>query len=155
MLRSRIYELKSNHLVDGAVLTYHFGFPLRSPTDSLYLCLNVLSVSKPEVKSLQLSEANIKEIPNQIKDIVKLAVATFDNPFLDRLEIFDYEVELMCNNSPFDYSGASIDNIIGFASEGTQTALEILDDARTKRKIWKNDKEIATEINQLVNIRLR
>jgi hypothetical protein len=86
---------------------------------------------------------------------VKLAVVTFDNPFLDRLEVLDYEAELVCNNASFDYNGASIDNIIGFASEGTQIALEILDDARTKRKIWKNDKEIATEINQLVNNRRR
>jgi len=144
-LRSRIAELKSRSLINGAVLTYHFHHPLRSPTDSLYLCVNVPSIKEPRLRTKQLSEETIKEMPEEIKEIVKTAVSSFKDQFLDRLEIFDYEVELMCNNAPSEY-GASIEEITTFAAKGTEIALEILQSGKTRNQTWKNDYEIADQI---------
>lgn len=153
MLRLRILDLKSRSLIEGAVLTYHWHKP-RAPTDSLYFCLNVLSMSEPRTRSKQLCEESVNEIPDEIKHVVRFAVEAFDKEFLDRLEIFDYEIELMCNNAPFEYGGASIEEIIRFASKGTEIALEILGDYRTRNKAWKSDNEIAEYIMKLINERL-
>jgi hypothetical protein len=154
MLRSKISDLKNRNLIDGSVLTYHYTYPLRAYTDSLYLCLNVLSMSEPKTRGIQLSEESVKEIPKEIMNVVKSAEQVFDNPFLDRVNIIDYEIELKRNNAPSKYDGAPIDEIIRFASKGTEIALEILGDDKTKYQEWIDDNEIAEHIKELIDKRL-
>jgi hypothetical protein len=146
MLRSRIKELNASKIIDGAVLTYHDDYP-----PCLYLCLEILSLKPPKNRSKLLSEESVRKIPEAVKDAIREAVRTYDDPFLERLEVLDYEVELMCNNAPFAYGGASIHEILQFASKGTAVALKILDDSRTKRKTWKSDRAIAEHIMKLLN----
>lgn len=152
--RSKISEWRISRLIDDAVLTYHFHNP-RAPTDSLYVCLNMPSVKLPQNRSKFVSEETVKQIPKEIKDMMRIrASENLINPFMDRLEIIDYEFELICNNSPLQYGYAPIEEIIRFASKGTEIALEILDDFKTKNRTWRNDKEIAETIVKLINERL-
>lgn len=152
IFRSRISKWRGS-LINGCVLTYHFGFP-RTPSDSLYVCLNIPSMSPPTNRSLLLSEEQLTQLPMEVRDtMAELSSRYFVNPRLDKLEIRDYEFGI---NKPETLSlyNASVEEILQFASEGTEIALELLNDDRTKRQTWRNDKELAIVINQLVHERL-
>ena len=150
--RSRIGKWQGS-LIDGCVLTYHFRFP-RNSSDSLYLCLNIPSMSPPANRSLLLSEEQIARLPIEIRNTVtELSSRYFANPELDKLQIRDYEFGI---NKPETLSvyEASVEEILNFASKGTEIALELLNDDRTKLQTWRNDEELASAINQLVRERL-
>jgi hypothetical protein len=90
----------------------------------------------------------------EIRDtIAELSSRYFTNPRLDKLEIRDYEFDINKPETLFLYN-ASVEEILDFASKGTEIALELLNDNRTKRQNWRNDKELAIVINQLVHERL-
>jgi hypothetical protein len=149
MLRSKINDLKKLKVIDGAVLTYHDDtYP-----PSLYLCLDIPSLGIPELRCKLLLMDRIR-IPDEVERVVKEGVESLDKRLSERLELFDYEVELMCNNAPFVY-GFSIGDIIRIASIGTQIALEILEDEKTKNKKWENDNEIRDRILSLINSQLK
>lgn len=152
IFRSKISEWQGS-LINGCVLTYHFQLP-RTPSDSLYFCPNVSSMSLPLNRSLLLSEEHIALLPREIRDtLTELSSRYFINPRLDKLEIRDYEFDI---NKPQTLSlyNASAEQILNFASRGTEIALELLNDERTKSQTWTNDKELATVIKQLVHERL-
>jgi len=154
IFRPKISDWKKSKLIDGAVLTYHFYIP-RAPTDSLYVCLNIPSVKLPRNRSKLISEETAKQIPEEIKETMKKIVSeNLTDLFTERLETIDYEFELTCNNAPSEYGGAPIEEILEFASIGTEIALEILDNHKTKNKTWENDKDIADAIIQNINKRL-
>ena len=138
-------------LIDGCVLTYHFNDPPNP--DSFYACLNILSMNPPASRTIDLSEAQKTQLPKEIRDtMAELSSQYLVNPELD-IQVRDYEYDLRNPKTLSTYE-ASVEEILNFASEGTEIALEILDDDRTKRQIWRNDKELATVINQLVHERL-
>jgi len=152
IFRSRISKWEGS-LINGCVLTYHFGFP-RNPSDSLYLCLNIPSMSPPTNRSLLLSEEQIAQLPIEIQNTAtELSSRYFVNHELDKLQIRDYEFDI---NKPETLSlyNASVEEILNFASKGTEIAIELLNNDRTKSQTWRNDKELASVINQLVHERL-
>ena len=153
-LRSKILIWTKKKLINGAVLTYHFNTP-RIPTNSLYVCLGIPIVRTPKNRSIIVSEETIKQIPKEIKTkMQKLVSENFNNSITDKLEILDYEFEMINNDAPSQYMGAPIEEILNFASKGTEIALELLDDIRTKNKTWSNDKSLADTIMRLINERL-
>jgi hypothetical protein len=85
--------------------------------------------------------------------MAELSSRYFIDPELDKLEIRDYEFDIN-NPETLALYNASVQEILNFASKGTQIALELLNDDRTKKQSWRNDKELATTINQLVHERL-
>lgn len=150
IFRPTISDWKESRLIDGSVLTYHFHIP-RLPTDSLYICLNILSVNLPINRSKLLSEETVGQIPEEIKNKMReICSKNLTNPLMDRLEIIDYEFEMQCNNAPIAYDGAPIEEILNFASRGTEIALEILDNPKTRNRTWRTDGEIADSINQSI-----
>jgi hypothetical protein len=105
-------------------------------------------------RSLLISKEQTTQLPREILDtMTELSSRYFSNPRLDRLEIRDYEFDI---NKPETLAlyNASVGEILNFASKGTEIALELLNDDRTKKKTWANDKELATIISQLVHERL-
>jgi hypothetical protein len=96
------------------VLTYHVGIP-RSPTDSLYVCLNIPKVKLPDERSLQLSDDLISQVPFRITKAIKAVSTVLVSPE-KKLEILDYELELANANAPSCYGGASITEILKFFS---------------------------------------
>ena len=150
--RSKVSEWKGS-LVNGSVLTYHFQLP-RTPSDSLYVCLNIPSMSPPTKRNLLFSEEQITRLPREIRDtMAELSSQYFIEPRLDRLEIRDYEFNIDKPETLSSYN-ATVEEILNFASEGTEIALELLNDDRTKKQAWRNDKELANTISRLVNERL-
>jgi hypothetical protein len=152
IFRSKISKWQGS-LIDGYVLTYHFEFP-RAPSDSLYVCLNIRSMSPPANRSLFLSQEQIAQLPREVQDTVtELSSQHLLNPELDKLQIRNYEFDIDKPETLSLYS-ASVEGILNFASKGSEIALELLDDNRTKQQNWRNDKELVTAINQLVYERL-
>jgi hypothetical protein len=131
--RPSLRSWRELNLIQGEVMTYHGGL-IRNPCDSLYLCLDISSVEKPsERRRLFLSKDLIEKIPNDIAEKVKAACirhaisVSYDEkqPPLDRLEIRDYEVFMQEVKSTEEY-GAPMEEILRFASAGTDVALEML-----------------------------
>jgi len=139
-------------LIDGCVLTYHFNNPPNP--DSLYVCLNILSMNPPASRTKDLSEAQKNKIPKEIQNtMTELASQYLVNPNLD-MQVRDYEFDLRNPNTLAIYKASSTEEILNFASKGTEIALEILEDDKTKNQTWKNDNEIAVYIMKLINERL-
>jgi hypothetical protein len=138
--------------IDGSVLTYHFGIP-RNPNDSLYVVLNVPSINPPSSRSIYLLESQENQLPEEIRTaMAELSSEYLVNSTLDKLERKDYEFELIIGNASFAYN-ASVNEILNFALKGTEIALELLKNNRTKQETWGNDKEIAFTLKRLVNER--
>ena len=134
-------------------MTYHFGVP-RRPSDNLYFCLDIPSVKLPTQRTIDLSQEIVKTIPKEIMtELRKVESETLSNPTHDKIAMIDYELDLQQSDlSP--YKNASIPEVLRFASEGTNIALEVLSDTKTRKETWKNDKEIAEAIQQRVNAKL-
>ena len=148
ILRSKISEWQGS-LIDGCVLTYHFRYP-PSVADSLYACFNVVSMNPSPCRTTYLSESQRNAIPTEIRDtIAGLASQYLVNPKSD-LQVIDYELDIQNSDTQRMYE-SSVTEVLNFASKGTEIALEVLKDARTKNQTWKNDKEIAVNIIKLIN----
>lgn len=85
--------------------------------------------------------------------MTELASQYLVNPNLS-MQMLDYEFELRNPNTLAIYKASSTEEILNFASKGTEIALEILEDGKTKNQTWKNDKEIAVYLMKLINERL-
>jgi hypothetical protein len=141
-------------LIDGAVMTYHFEVP-NNPNDNLYVCLDIPSVDLPTYRTLSLPQETLDMIPKEIMTEIRRAeLANLTKPTQDRLSILDYEFDLQHSNCSSEYRGASIPEILRFASEGTDIALEVLSDIKTRNETWKNDREIVDTIQQRVDKQL-
>jgi len=150
ILRCKVSEWQGS-LIDGCVLTYHFNNP--SEPDSFYVCLNILSMNPPARRTIDLSEAQKAQLPKDIREtMAELSSKYLVNPESD-MQVRDYEFDLH-NPETLSAYKASVEEIRNFSSKGTGIALELLDDDRTKRQIWRNDRELATVINRLVHERL-
>jgi hypothetical protein len=153
-MRPKILLWSKDMKIDGVVMTYHSGLLPRTPTDSLYVCLNIPIVNTPTFRSKIISESTIKQIPEEIKTTMQVLFLENLNLETDSLELIDYEFELLhITNAPTKYN-ASLEEILNFASKGTEIALELLNDDRTKNKIWSTDKNLSETILRLINQRL-
>jgi hypothetical protein len=105
-------------------------------------------------RTIYLSEEQKTQLPKEIRDTVtELSLQYLVNPNSDKLEMRDYEFSI---NKPETLSlyNASVKEILNFASKGTEIALELLNDSRTRQQNWRNDKELVSVINQLIHERL-
>jgi len=156
IFRQKIIEWERMRLITGAVLTYHFR-KLRSPSDSLYVCLDIPSIIEPKVRTSQLTYETIKQIPHEILNSMRALcnengiAVTYDEkiPPLNRLRIRDYEYNqrrhverAKAKGEPY-YRGASIEDILKFASKGTKIAIQILTVLEKGENPWNKDKELA------------
>lgn len=131
-------------------MTYHFGNSEGS--DCLYVCLDIPSVELPINREMSLSKETLERVPKEIMtEIRKVGSENLSSSKQDRLDIYDYEFGFQYSDYLTLYDGASVEEILRFASKGTEIALEILSDTRTKDKTWRNDKEIADFVWKRVN----
>ena len=156
IFRKKVRDWERIKLIQGAILTYHFNKP-RKPSDSLYVCLEIPSIKKPKKRTPQLSDETILQIPEDIMNNIKTIcnetgiaiVYDIKKPPENRLLIRDYEYNIRRSASELGssyYHGASVDEVIKFASVGTKIAIQILSDLETDEYPWKTDKELALYI---------
>ena len=151
MFRSKISEWCDADLATRSVLTYHFNYPNRREGDSLYLCLEIPSVRLPSSRSNLVPEETLKRIPAEIRNTIKqVTLEHLTNPQSDKLEARDYEWELISGNASKQYNNASIEEILRFASKGTEVALNILSDPRTRNGTWGTDGKIVDSTNKRI-----
>ena len=98
-----------------------------------------------------MPEETLKRIPAEIRNTIKqVTLEHLTNPQLDKLEARDYEWELISGNASRQYNNASIEEILRFASKGTEIALEILGNHRTRNGTWGTDGKIVDSINKRI-----
>lgn len=138
IFRNKTIDWKKAGLVSRAVLTYHFNTP-RKISDSLYVCLEIPSVEESLARSLFLPSSVIRQLPLEIRNVIvricqenriEIEYET-ENPPSYRLRMKDYELEIMENKEraikegrPY-YHNAPVEEILNFASIGTEIAVEI------------------------------
>lgn len=155
MLRSKITNWISLKLIAHSVLTYHFvDISSSLPFDSLYVCLDIPSIDLPKSRTIELSKAILKQIPKEIESKINDA-RTSAEINIEALDIKDYELELINGNAPKYYGNAPIPEILHFASKGTEIALEVLSNSKTKNKAWKSDRQIAEYVNMKIQQKLK
>jgi len=137
--RPKILEWRTEGLVKGEVITYHYG---RGQIESLYVCLNIPIVKIPSVRTTFLSEETINEIPSKIMS--KIDKIRKENPETN-LEYRDYEFDIQEakvkeeSQGKSYYDGAPVEEILRFASIGTKIALEIFETLRTNPEKLNSD----------------
>jgi len=148
MCRRKIREWEKLNLIERAVLTYHYSAPAQ-PTDSLYLCLDISSVEEETELRSELSQSQLDQIPSEIIDYVKEISHT--NGIKPRFTDYKSEIEQAKRSSEergtLYYKGASVKDILHFASFGTKIAFEVLDRLEENRGIWRSDTELAKYIS--------
>lgn len=156
IFRKKIVEWERMKFISGAVLTYHFRRS-RSPSDSLYVCLDIPSVKVPKIRAPYLTDETINQIPQDILNSMKMIcnekgiAVEYDemNPPVNRLRIKDYKynqrkrVEQAKTKGESYYRGASVEDILKFASTGTKVAIQILTILEHDKSPWNTDKELA------------
>ena len=151
LFRSKISEWCDADLATRSVLTYHFNYPNRREGDSLYLCLEIPSVRLPSSRSSLVAKETLEQIPTEIRNTIEqVTLEHLTNPQLDKLEARDYEWELVSGNASRQYNNASIEEILRFASKGTEIALGILSNDRTRNGTWGTDAKIVDSINERI-----
>ena len=149
MFRAKISEWSDAELVTRSVLTYHFHYHIRHECDSLYLCLEIPFVRCPSSRSNLVSEETLTQIPVEIESAIRqMTLKYLTNPQLDKLKVIDYDWELICGNASKQYNNAPIEEILRFASKGTEIALEILGSNKTRNGTWGTDRRIVDSINK-------
>jgi hypothetical protein len=143
IFRHEIKDWEKRSLVKGEVLAYHFNDP-SGVRDSLWVSLDIPAVKIPDKRSVQLPNEAISQIPSEIMN--KVTQLCVENQI--KLDILDYEFKLIKDKerAPNLYRGASVEEIIHFASVGTKVALELLDMAENREITLDNYKETANLI---------
>lgn len=155
VFRSKISEWRKADLISHSVLTYHFNSHLRQKHDSLYLCLEIPSIKLPSSRSNLVSDAILEQIPVEIESTTrKMTLLYLTNQHLDKLEVKDYDWELISGNASRDYNNASIEEILRFASKGTKIALETLGSNKTRNETWGKDGSIVNSIKKNIQANL-
>jgi hypothetical protein len=141
IFRREIKEWKNRNLVKGAVLTYHFKTPSVTG-DSLYVCLDIPAVKTPHEHTVQLDERAVRKIPSEIMYEIKQVCE--EN--LIELGITDYEFDITTAKSRGYYRNAPTEEIIHFASAGTNTAFDLLDMIEKHEITLTNHEKLAEDI---------
>lgn len=148
--RQKVKGWKESRLVSGAVMTYHFNNP--PDPDYLSVCLDLPSIQEPIEPSVIVSQEKMN-LPSS------MTVYVNDVCRQNRIElkIFNYRLEIEAakkkkeeKKEPY-YDGAPVDEILRFASIGTEIALEVLDRLEQNLNTWNRDLELA----EFIESRLR
>jgi len=98
-----------------------------------------------------VAKETLEQIPTEIRNTIEqVTLEHLTNPQLDKLEARDYEWELISGNASRQYNNASIEEILRFASKGTEIALGILSNDRTRNGTWGTDGKIVDSINKRI-----
>jgi len=96
-------------------------------------------------------EETLDQIPAEIRNTIKqMTFEHLTNPQLDKLEAIDYEWDLTSRNASAKYNNAPIEEILRFASKGTEIALKILDNNKTRNWTWVIDGKIVDSIKKRI-----
>ena len=126
IFRHRIEEWKKQGVVNRVVLTYHFIPP--GPTNSLYVCLDIPTVDETTKSGIELSQEELKQIPTTIMRSINEICHDSDikpSTINYRLEI-EQEKKKKEQRGEVYYDGAPVEEIVHFASVGTEIAFEVL-----------------------------
>lgn len=141
VLRCEIKDWEKRTLIKGAILTYHFHVPsIRG--DSLYVCLDMPAVKIPDERKIHLSNDTLGQIPSEIMGRIRHLC---DQNQVE-LDVIDYEFNLMENRTWELYRNAPIEEIIRFASIGTEIAIQILDMTESHEQPWTTYEQLAGSI---------
>jgi hypothetical protein len=141
IFRQEIKDWKNKNLVTGVVLTYHFKSP-SVKGDSLYVCLDIPAVKTPHERIVQLNEQAVRKIPSEI--MKKINRVCEEN--LIELGITDYEFDIITAKTRGYYRNAPTEEIIRFASTGTNTAFDFLDMIEKHEITLTNHEKLAGDI---------
>ncbi len=151
IFRAKISEWFKTDLISRFVLTFHYHPIFQHKCDSLYLCLEISSVRLPSSRSSLVSDEILKQIPVEIESTTRKisSIYLINSPF-DKLEVKDYEWELISGNASKVYNNSSIEEILRFASKGTEVALETLGSIKTRNETWGTDANIVNSIKKRI-----
>lgn len=135
LCRHKFREWKG--LVERVVLTYHYNNP--PDPDCLYVCLDIPSVEEPQERTVMLSEDIRKQIPGQIMDFISTTCQDYGVKF----NAIDYYYSLEVSEAPLSYENASVEEILRFASIGSEIAIGILNRFEKDQDAWRLDKDLA------------
>ena len=143
MFRHKIAEWKEVGLVSRAVLTYHHSIP-SVPSDSFYVCLDLAAVAG-EAAEAELSRETLGKIPSEISEY--FAHVSQENHVGYKAIGYMAEIQRAMRSSeqrgkPY-YDGAPVEEIVRFATLGTEIATEVLDLLETGRVSWRQDAELS------------
>ena len=140
--RRKMKELKVSGTAGRAVMTFHFNNP---PTpDYLSVCLDVPSIQEPTEPKVEVEPAMMNlhsliiDYVNEVCRQNQIEMKTYNY----RLEIEEQKKVMEEKGEPY-YDGAPVDEILRFASIGTQIALDVLNSLEQNRNIWDQDLELA------------
>jgi len=147
MFRHKIREWRESRLIERTVLTYQSHAPPKQ-TDSLYVCLDIPTVAKPTEPTYEISEDTKRQIPLPIVQCINDVCQ--ENRITPKIIDYVLEVKVVKKNNEARgviwYDGAPVDQIVRFASIGTQVALEILDRLERFKNSWNRDFELADHV---------
>ena len=135
---------ESKKLVQGAVLTYHFGVP--NDPELLYLCLNIPAVQIPHERNIELSDVTISGVPSEIMDRI-IKVCSQNKVKLGVIIDYEYDITTAREHATVSgvnyYRNAPTEEILRFASVGTRTAINLLDEIENGKTTFINSMELA------------
>lgn len=141
--RKSLKDWKGSGLVARVVLTYHFNNPPES--DYLQVCLDVPTVKEPNEPRVEVSQETMALIPSSIMEHVHKVCREYHI----EVRVFNYRVQVEAakknkeeKQEPY-YNGASVEEILRFASIGTQIAIEVFERLEENENVWSQDIELA------------
>ena len=132
-------EWNESEKIIRAVMTYHFNNP--PDPDYLSLCLDLPSVQEPTEPVVELKQ-KMMNLPSLIMDYVNDICR--QNQI--KMKIYNYRLEIDAQKKEKGetyYDGAPVDEILRFASSGTEIALDVLNLLEQNRNVWYQDLELA------------
>ena len=137
-LRNKIQQWMAQGLVQRAVMTFHFL------NGSLYVCLDISAVQ--ESYKLKLTAEDMRHIPEEIINSIK-KISEENNVKLD-ITNYTVEVQNAKKQSEIDckpyYDNAPVNEILNFASIGTEIAFEVYQTIKDNKDVWTTDNELST-----------
>ncbi len=132
-IKSSVRSWQKTGIIQGAILTYHYTSPPR-PNDSLYICLDIPTVTVPSTRTEILPNETARSIPTIVTNTIQ-RICTEEKLSVTRsIQIQDYEFVAQQAKRRTEsqgksyYGGAPVEEIIRLATVGTEIALVILDE---------------------------
>lgn len=144
VFRLKIREWKKAGLVNRVVLTYHYHTP-SVPSDSLYVCLELPALVEAAASEVQVSQEIMEQIPSHVVEYFEHVRQEESITY----RVTNYWAEIEHNKRSSEqtgqsyYDGAPVEEIVRFASIGTEIAMEVLDLLETGGASWCQDSELS------------
>jgi hypothetical protein len=142
-IRKKLKEWRGSGLVARAVLTYHFNNP--PDPDYLQLCLDIPTIEEPPESKTEVSRETLNLIPSAIIEYIN----KLSSENAVETKVFNYRLVIEAQkkykeekHEPY-YNGASVEQILRFASVGTRIAVEVLDQLGEEENTWNHDMELS------------